>query len=148
LRYRRKDGIKPLAGPCCAYERLGRTEESRARKDPKNSKERRGDLRIDVSFPIVVVSPSGRVPAVVENVSLSGALLRTETNLQLQARVDLEIQTIDGAAIHIPAVVVRTTGAQSYGTAFVELSAADTDQLMEFTAQCLKSAAPTPWFLG
>ena len=116
----------------------------------EDAKERRRDIRIDVSFPITVeVEKTGeRTPAVVENVSLCGVLLRTEVELPMQSRVHLEIKLGDAPVLKIPAFVVRTTGAQSYGTSFGELSEQDADRLMELTAQCLRSAAPAPWFLG
>lgn len=115
-----------------------------------DSKERRRDVRIDVSFPInVMLSTNGkRTPAVVENISLSGVLLRTEESLPLQARVELEIQPNDEKGLRIPATVVRSSGPQSYGTAFLELSESDADRLMNLTAAFLNAAAPLPWFLG
>ena len=118
--------------------------------ESKDSRERRRDLRIDVSFPIIVVvgSTGERMPAVVENVSLSGVLLRIEGSLPLQSQIELEIQPSDSGGLRIPATVVRSSGAQSYGTAFATLSEADTDRLMDLTAQFLNNAAPAPWFLG
>ena len=112
--------------------------------------ERRRDLRIDVSFPIVIeTAQSGRrTPGVVENVSLGGVLLRTETPLDVRTEVTLEIQAGEAPALELPATVVRTFGAQSYGTTFVSLSEADADRLMDLTAQFLRSAAPAPWFIG
>ena len=117
------------------------------RKDPS---ERRSDVRIDVSFPINLEDQiSGkRTPAVVENVSLGGVLLRTEAGLTLRQHVVLDIQAGDAPPLRIPATVVRFTGTQSYGTAFVTLSEADADRLMELTASFLKAATPAPWFLG
>lgn len=115
--------------------------------DPKD---RRGDLRIDVAFPIIVVIPSTgeRLPAVVENISLSGVLLRAEGTLPLQTRIDLEIQPRDAEGLRIPATVVRSTGVQSYGSSFVELSEPDAARLLYLAAEFLNAAAPTPWFLG
>ena len=115
--------------------------------DPKD---RRRDVRIDVSFPIIIdVEGSGeRTPAIVENVSLCGVLLRAEVELPMRSRVHLEITLGDAPTLRIPALVVRTTGAQSYGTAFGELSESDADRLMDLAADCLRSAAPAPWFLG
>jgi len=117
---------------------------------PGDPKDRRRDIRIDVSFPIIVdiESTGERTPAIVENVSLCGVLLRTEVELPMQSRVHLEIKLGDAPALRIPAFVVRTTGAQTYGTSFGELSEADADRLMDLTADCLRSAAPAPWFLG
>jgi hypothetical protein len=128
----------------------GMKKSPRMGAQPGDSKERRKDLRIDVSFPIIVaLSTNGeRMPAVVENVSLSGVLLRSDNSLPLQSRVDLEITFEDQEPLRIPAVVIRSTGVQSYGTMFVELSDEDADRLMDLTAQCLKTAAPAPWFLG
>jgi hypothetical protein len=115
--------------------------------DPRD---RRNDVRIDVSFPIIIdVEQSGeRTPAIVENVSLCGVLLRTEVELPMRSRVNLEITLGESPMLRIPALVVRATGAQSYGTSFGELSASDADRLMDLAADCLRSAAPAPWFLG
>ncbi len=118
--------------------------------EPKAAKDRRADVRIDVSFPIQLEAETTgqRMPAVVENVSLGGVLLRTETSLPLEARVVLEIRYGDQPPLRIPATVVRFTGAQSYGTAFVTLNEKDADRLMALTAEFLKAASPTPFFLG
>ena len=115
--------------------------------DPKD---RRRDIRIDVSFPIVIdIERSGeRKPAIVENVSLCGVLLRTEVELPMRSRVHLEIKLGDSPMLRIPAFVVRTSGPQSYGTSFGELSEPDADRLMDLAADCLRTAAPAPWFLG
>lgn len=115
--------------------------------DPKD---RRRDIRIDVSFPIIIdIERSGeRKPAIVENVSLCGVLLRTEVELEMRCRVHLEIKLGDSPMLRIPAFVVRATGAQSYGTSFGELSESDADRLMDLAADCLRTAAPAPWFLG
>jgi hypothetical protein len=115
--------------------------------DPR---ERRRDVRIDVSFPIIIdVEQSGeRMPAIVENVSLCGVLLRTEVELPMRSQVSLEITLGEAPMLRISAHVVRATGPQSYGTSFGELSESDADRLMDLAADCLRSAAPAPWFLG
>lgn len=111
--------------------------------------DRRKDVRIDVSFPIIVVTAAGqRLPAVVENVSLSGVLLRSEGELPLNTHVALELRSSEDQGLRIPATVVRAAGAQIYGTVFAELSESDADQLMKLTADFLNAAAPAPWYLG
>ena len=74
--------------------------------------------------------------------------MRIDSTLPLQLHIMLEVQLGDDSALDIPAVVIRATGPQSYGTAFAELSEADADRLMDLAAQCLKTAAPAPWYLG
>jgi PilZ domain-containing protein len=115
-----------------------------------DSSDRREDVRIDVSFPIIVeLAPGGeRSPAVVENVSLGGVLLRTDVSLPVNGHITLEIQPHEGPVLRLPATVVRFSGTQSYGTAFATLTEADADRLMAVTAQFLRAAAPAPWFIG
>jgi hypothetical protein len=115
-----------------------------------DGQDRRKDLRIDVSFPInIVLTATGqRQPAVVENISLSGVLLRSEGELPLKTQVELEIQPSERPGLRIPATVVRAAGTQIYGTVFAELSESDADKLMKLTADYLNAAAPAPWFLG
>ena len=134
----------------CAQVNGEAADNFRRMAEPRDSKDRRSDVRIDVSFPInLEVEKSGkRTPAVVENVSLGGVLLRTDAALALDESVILEIHAADSPALRLPATVVRFTGSQSYGTAFVSLSEADADRLMDLTAAFLKSATPAPWFLG
>jgi c-di-GMP-binding flagellar brake protein YcgR len=130
------------------YEAGGARSEKPSRQ-PRGA-ERRRDLRIDVSFPLVVVIDASkeRMPAVVENVSLGGALLRTNTRLPLNAGVMFEIQMSDEKLAEIPAVVVRTIGTQWYGAAFAQLSDTDADHLMELASDYLKTANPALWMLG
>ena len=129
------------------------SESSRAARQAsaasERAAERRGEIRIDVSFPILVFveSSSERVPAMVENVSLSGVLLRTETRLTPHSKVALEIQLGETKRVAIPGVIVRTAGGQLYGTAFAKLTDADADHLMNLAADYLKAAAPLQWFL-
>ena len=106
---------------------------------PRPSAERRRDPRFNISMPVMfTVAATGRAySATVDNISLGGLLLLTDTPAPLDdgARIVIHLPIAADMTMRVEAEMVRTTNVGEFAVSFVSLTESELDRLAYFFEQ-------------